>query len=145
MSSSALETYLTGVEPAAAPLVLALDDVLRKANPNFDVEIRYRILLYALHGDWRTWVCAIDARKKSVSLRFLYGVILDDPRRVLRSGTSVLKSWDFAFDDVVDREAVGAYAREAVAKYGDYKANTREVLEASRAAARPGRRPTAGG
>jgi hypothetical protein len=71
MSSSALETNLTGVEPAAAPLVLALDDVLRKANPNFDVEIRYRILLYALHGDWRTWVCAIDARKKSVSLRFL--------------------------------------------------------------------------
>jgi hypothetical protein len=70
-------------------------------------------------------------------------VILDDPRRVLRSGTSVLTSWDFAFDDVVDREAVGAYVREAVAKYGDYKANAREVLEGSRAAARPGRKLTA--
>jgi len=144
MSSSALETYLAGVEPAAAPLVLALDEVLRKANPDFDVAIKYRILLYALRGDWRTWVCAIDARKKSVSLKFLYGVILDDPRGVLRSGTSVLKSWDFALDDVVDPEAVGAYVREAVAKYGEYKANTGEVLEASRAAAKSGRKPTAG-
>ena len=81
-------------------------------------------------------MCAIDARKTSVSLRFLYGVILDDPRRVLRAGSSVLKSWDFALDDIVDQVAVGAYVKEAVARYHDYKANSSQVLEASRAARR---------
>ena len=132
---AALETYLGAVDPAAAPVVIALDAAIREAHPGFDVAIKYRILMYALNGDWRTWVCAIDATRKAVCLRFLYGVLLDDNRRVLRSGSSVLKTWDFAYDDVVDRGAVGAYVREAVARYGDYKANTRDVLEASRAAA----------
>ena len=62
-------------------------------------------------------------------------MLLDDPRRVLRAGSSVLRTWDFALDEVVDRAAVGAYVREAVARYDDYKANAREILEASRAAA----------
>ena len=130
---AALETYLGGVDPAAAPLVVALDGVVREAG--FDVAIKYQILMYALHGDWRTWVCAIDASRKSVGLRFLYGVLLDDPLRVLRAGSSVLETWDFAFDQVVDRAAVGAYVREAVARYDEYKANTGVILEASRAAA----------
>jgi hypothetical protein len=40
----------------------------------------YKTLMYALHSDFRTWVCAIDATKKGVCLRFLYGVVLDDKR-----------------------------------------------------------------
>jgi hypothetical protein len=32
------------------------------------------------------------------------------------AGGSVLKSWDFAFDDEVDRPAVAAYVAEAVAR-----------------------------
>jgi hypothetical protein len=138
---SALETYLAGVDPAAAPLVVALDTAVRRVYPDFDVAVKYKLLTYALRGDWRTWVCAIDARKKGVGLRFLFGVLLDDPRRVLRAGTSVLKTWDFVFDEVIDQAAVGAYVTEAVARYADYKAKTREVLDASRAAARAGRRP----
>jgi hypothetical protein len=132
---AALETYLGGVDPAAAPIVVALDGIIREVHPGFDVAIKYRILMYALHGDWRTWVCAIDASRKSVGLRFLYGVLLDDPLRVLRAGSSVLETWAFAFDQVVDRVAVGAYVREAVARYDEYKANTGVILEASRAAA----------
>ncbi len=141
VNGSALETYLAGVDAAAAPLVIALDGAVRKAHPDFDVAVKYRILMYALRGDWRTWVCAIDATKKGVYLRFLYGVLLDDPRGVLRAGSSVLKTWDLAFDDVVDPLAVGAYVAEAVARYDEYKANAREVLDASRAAARAGRKP----
>ena len=93
--------------------------------PELDVAIKYRILTYALREDWHTWVCAVQATKKGVCLRFLYGVLLDDPRGVLRSGTSVLKTWDLGFDDVVDPAAVGAYVTEAVGRYGEYKANTR--------------------
>jgi hypothetical protein len=138
---AALETYCAGIDPVARPLVVTLDGIIREAQPAFDVVIKYRILMYALHGDWRTWICAIDASKKAVCLRFLYGVLLDDNRRVLRAGSSVLKTWDFAFDEVVDRAAVGAYVREAVARYPDYKANAREVLEASRSAATKRRQP----
>jgi hypothetical protein len=102
--------------------------------------------MYTLHGDWRTWVCAVDATKKVVCLRFLYGVLLDDPRRVLRAGSSVLMTWDFAFDEVVDPAAVGAYVLEAVTRHGEYKGRTAEVLAASRVtAAKAGRRPKSTG
>ena len=135
----ALEEYLAGVDPAAAPLIVALDKAVRKAHPGFGVAIKYGILMYAVDGDWRAWVTAISPAKKGVGLRFLYGVLLDDPRHVLRAGSSILKTWDFALDEPIDRDAVGAYVKEAVAKYGAYKANSAKVLEASRAAAR--RRP----
>jgi hypothetical protein len=131
-----LETYLAGVDPATAPLVVALDKAVRKAHPGFDVAIKYGILMYALDGDWRTWVTAISTAKKGVGLRFLYGVLLDDPRRVLRAGSSVLKTWDFALGETVNQAGVGVYVKEAVAKYGGYKANSAKVLEASRAAAK---------
>ena len=144
MNSSVLETYLVGVDAAATPLVVALDEAIRKAHPGFDVAIKYRILMYALRRDWRTWVCAIDATKKGVGLRFLYGVLLDDPRHVLRAGSSVLKTWDFTLNDVVDSAAVGTYVEEAVARYDHYKANAPGVLEASRAAGQR-RKPKAGG
>lgn len=145
MNSPALQTYLAGIDPAAAPLVVALDEAIRKAQPDFDVAIKYKMLMYALRGDWGTWVCAIDATRNGVCLRFLYGVLLDDPRGVLRAGSSVLKTWDFTFADVVDPAAVGAYVAEAVARNGEYKANRQEVLDASRAAARAGRQPKARG
>ena len=145
MSTDELDTYLAGADPAAAPVLTALDRAIRAAHPGFDVAIKYRILLYALEGDWRTWVCALDASRKGVCLRFLYGVLLDDPRHVLRAGSSVLKTWDFAVDDIVDPAAVGAYVSEAVARYGRYKADAPAILAASRAAAGPSRRPRAGG
>jgi len=140
---AARETYLDSVDPAAASVVVALDEAVREAHPGFDVAIKYRILMYALGGDWHTWVCAIDASRKTVGLRFLYGVLLDDNGRVLRAGSSVLKTWDFAFDEAVDRAAVGEYVREAVARHDHYRANARDVLEASRAAA-TGKRKRAG-
>jgi hypothetical protein len=142
--SAALETYLAGADPASKPLVVALDRAVRRAHPGFDVTVKYGILMYALGGDWRTWVCAIDARKKGVALRFLYGVLLKDARHVLRAGTSVLKTWDIAVDADVDEAAVGEYVKEAVARYPAYKANSSKVLNASRAAAKIPRRPVKG-
>ncbi len=119
------------------PLVVALDQAIRSTEPTLEVAIRYGILMYALHGDWRTWICAIDARKNRVSLRFLYGVMLNDPLGVLRAGSSVLKTWDFALDEPIQPLAVAVYVAEAVQRYEDYKANADEVLARSRAAAKP--------
>jgi hypothetical protein len=131
-----LEAYLKGVEPRAKPLVIDLDDAIRKVHPGFDVAVKYGLLMYALQGDWRTWVCAIGAGNSGVALRFLYGVLLSDPKHVLRAGSSVLMTWDFALIDAIDAEAVGAYVAEAVTRYDEYKANAPKILETSRAAAK---------
>ncbi len=141
MGSTAFDEYVAGIDPATVPLVAALDDAVRDAHGGFDVAVKYKILMYAMGGDWRHWVCAIAPAKRGASLKFLFGVLLDDPRHVLRPGSSVLMSWDFALDTPIDREAVVAYVREAVAKYPSYRADSARILEESHeAAVRAGRR-----
>ena len=143
MRSEALEAYLKTADPRAKPLVIDLDNAIRKVQPDLGVAIKYGLLMYAIRGDWRTWVCAIGAGNSGVALRFLYGVLLEDPKHVLRAGTSVLMTWDFALIDAVDEAAVGAYVADAVARYDEYKANAPKILAASRAAAKTrGRKST---
>ena len=48
MSSAALQSYLAGIDPVAAPVVLALDAAIRTAQPDLDVAVKYRIVTYAL-------------------------------------------------------------------------------------------------
>lgn len=99
--------------------------------------------MYALSGDFGTWVCAINAGRKRVALNFLYGVMLDDPRHVLRAGSSVLMSWDIGFDEKVDEGGVAAYVAEAARRNPEYKANRAGVQARAYAAAeKAGRRPT---
>jgi hypothetical protein len=114
---------------------------VRTSQADFDVAVKYHILMYTLGADWRTWVCAIQATKKSACLRFLYGVLLDDPLQVLRAGSSVLMTWDFPFGAEVDPAAVGTYVSEAVSRYDGYKADSARILEETRAGRRPGPRP----
>jgi hypothetical protein len=132
MTTDAARDYVAKVDPSAAPNVLGLDKAIRSAHPQFDVAIKYGILMYAIDGDWRTWVCAVDASKKRVSLRFLYGVILGDPLGVLRKGSSVLMTWDFSFDEKVDVKAVKAYVNEAVAKKSAYAADSDAIQAAAK-------------
>ena len=138
MTPTALETYLADVDAAAEPQLRALDEVIRAAHPDFDVAVKYHLLMYALDGDWRTWVCAINATKKGVCLRFLYGVLLDDPLGVLRAGSSVLKTWDMALGEELNAAGVAAYVTEAVQRYADYKANAPELLDQARSSAKGG-------
>ena len=51
VNSPALQTYLAGIDPAAEPLVTALDEAIRTAHPEFDVAVKYKIMMYALRGD----------------------------------------------------------------------------------------------
>ena len=143
MSSSVLEEYLTTIpDPRGERNVRELDRVLMQIHPEFGRAIKYKILMYALDGDFGTWVCAINAGRRHVALSFLYGVMLDDPKHVLRAGSSVLMSWDIGFEEVVDAKAVAAYAAEAVSKKAEYKANRPAVqARAIAAAEKAGRRP----
>lgn len=143
MSNPVLEEYIASlVDPRGEPVVRRLDRAVRKAHPQFDLAIKYKILMYALKGDFQTWVCAINGGRRHVALHFLYGFLLDDPRKVLRAGSSVLMTWDFPFDEEVDSDAVGAYVAEAVRRNPEYLANREGILDKARAAAaRAGRRP----
>jgi len=147
MSNSVLEDYVgTLVDPRGEPVVRALDRIIRETQPDLGVAIKYKILMYGLNGDFHTWVCAINSGRRRVSLNFLYGVMLDDLRKVLRGGSSVLMSWDFEFDEEIEPAAVAAYVAEAVAKNEDYKENRQSVQDAAYAAAeKAGRRPKAAG
>lgn len=145
MSKPVLEEYIASlVDPRGEPVVRELDRVIRKTHPEFDLAVKYKILMYALKGDFHTWVCSINAGRRHVALHFLYGFLLDDPRKVLRPGSSVLMTWDFPFDEEVDADAVGAYIAEAVRRNPEYLANREGILDQGRAAAaRAGRRPKA--
>jgi hypothetical protein len=146
MSDSVLEEYLaTLADPRGEPVVRELDRIIRGSQPDLGTAIKYKILMYGLEGDFRTFVCAINSGRRRVSLNFLYGVMLEDPRHVLRPGSSVLMSWDFEFDEEIDPAAVAGYVAEAVAKKDDYKQNRQAVQDAAYAAAeKAGRRPKPG-
>ena len=145
MSDSVLEQYLaTLADPRGEPVVRELDRIIRGSQPELDTAIKYKILMYGLEGDFHTFVCAINSGRRRVSLNFLYGVMLEDARHVLRPGSSVLMSWDFEFDEEIDPAAVTTYVAEAVAKKGDYQLNRQAVQDAAYAAAeKAGRRPKA--
>jgi len=145
MSDSVLEEYLsTLADPRGEPVVRELDRIIRGSQPELDTAIKYKILMYGLEGDFHTFVCAINSGRRRVSLNFLYGVMLEDARHVLRPGSSVLMSWDFEFDEEIDPAAVTTYVAEAVAKKGDYQLNRQAVQDAAYAAAeKAGRRPKA--
>jgi len=143
MPNAALEDYVTTLaDRRGERVVRELDRIIRETQPDLGVAIKYKILMYGLNGDFHTFVCAINSGRRRVALSFLYGVMLEDPKRVLRAGTSVLMSWDFEFDEDPDEKAVSAYVAEAVKKNADYKANRQAVQDVAYAAAeKAGRRP----
>jgi hypothetical protein len=121
MTTAARDAYIAGIDLAFAPAVLALDTAIMAVRGDFETRFSYGILLYALGGDFRRWIVAIDcgrpgAAKKAVHVRFLYGVRMNDPRHVLRPGTSTLRTIDFKSPEEIDPGLVTEYVREALAR-----------------------------
>lgn len=127
MGATPLETYIETVDPPFRDLVRAADAAVRASGADFDVDVKYRMLMYALNKDWRHWVIAISQMKKAVNVRFLWGVLLDDPAHLLRAGTSHLMTLDFASADEFDPALVTAYVKEAVEKYDYFKEHQKEL------------------
>jgi hypothetical protein len=131
-----LEQFVASLPPDREALVRRLHALIAGTHPAFDVAIKYNLLMYAIGADWRHWVVAIDGHPKSgVGLKFLYGVLLPDPRHVLRAGTSVLMSWDLPEGSVVDDSDVRTYVADAVRLYPEYRANDKAILASARASA----------
>jgi hypothetical protein len=128
-----LDDYLATVDDEAAETLRALDAAVRRAAPELESAIKYRMPTYTLDGRWRHWVVALSAIKDAVNLRFLWGVLLDDPLDVLRPGTSTLMTWDFPRGADVDAAAVATYVRDALDKRDHFLAHDREISAAARA------------
>ncbi|MGB9299376.1 MAG: DUF1801 domain-containing protein [Anaerolineae bacterium] len=127
MGDSTRDTFIDGIDTHFVPMVLALDRAVLAACPDFDTRIYYRMLTYALAGDFRHWICAISVHKKAVCLRFLFGVLLDDPQGVLRAGTGILRTIDFVSVEEVDAQLVADYVNEAVTRLDYFKAHERDL------------------
>lgn len=121
-TSTAREAYIKSIDPLFVPVVLAIDRAVLSTHPAMETKISYQMLTYAVGGDFRHWVCAIGVTSKLVCLRFLYGVLLDDPKGVLRAGTGQLTTIDFRPDGEVDPQLVTDYVNEALAKLDHFKA-----------------------
>jgi hypothetical protein len=140
-----LDAYVAGLPPERETPVRRLHAAISAACPDFDVAVKYGLLMYAIGGDWRHWVVAVDAHPRSaVGLRFLFGVMMADERHVLRGGSSVLMTWDLDPTVEPDAEAVRSYVTEAVRLYPAYKADEKAILVRARASA-PARPPRTGG
>ncbi|MGY1803901.1 DUF1801 domain-containing protein [Blastococcus sp. SYSU D00922] len=132
MAGDPLEEYLALYDEASGRLFVELDGAIRTAAPELDLAIKYRLLTYTVERDWRHWVCAVNATKSAVCLRFLWGVLLDDPLGVLRPGTSTLMTWDIPRGAQIDPAAVGAYVREALDEREHFLADAEEISAAAR-------------
>src|SRR5215213_3087541 len=128
-----LEEYTAGVDDEAAGTLRDLDAAVRAAAPELELAIKYRMPTYTLERRWRQWVVALSVTKDAVNLRFLWGVLLDDPLRVLRPGTSTLMTWDFPRGADVDTAAVATYVRDALDKRDHFLAHDKEISAAARA------------
>jgi len=126
VNASILDTYIATIDARFAPAVRALHRAVLDACPDLNVKISYRMLMYAIKGDFRHWVCAVGVTTKAAHLRFLFGTLLDDSRGVLRAGTSTLKTIDFHSAEEVDPELVADYVGQAVARLDYFRAHEHE-------------------
>ncbi len=133
MPDSPVEEYLSVYDAEAGEIFVQLDRAIRQAGPDLDVAIKYRLLSYTLDQDWRHWMCAVNATRSAVCLRFLWGVLLDDPLGVLRPGTSTLMTWDMPRGADVEAAAVGDYVRNALATRDHFLANAEQISAEARA------------
>ena len=125
MGDAARDEYIATQDPKWSEAVRVLDAAVMAGGPELDSRVSYKMLMYTLGTRKREWVVAIGTTTRSIVVRFLYGVLLDDPQGRLRSGSSTLQSLDFDTPDEVDPATVTEYVAEAVAKYDDFIASTR--------------------
>lgn len=115
MPSLALNTYLKTTPKVSHKVLRNLDRVILNAGPTLQSAVKWNIVMYALDGEWMKFVCAIDAGKKNVFLRFLDGTHMKDTAGKFRYGKATMAMWDIGFDELVDEKIIARYVTEAVA------------------------------
>jgi hypothetical protein len=102
--------------------VTELDGLVRTAAPELGAAVKYRMLTYAIDGNWWRWVAAISTTRQAVNLRLLYGTRLESGVGVLRPGSSHLANLDLAPGAPLDADLVRRLVREAVDRHAEFLA-----------------------
>lgn len=123
MTQTLVDGFLADRDSRWHPLTRELDRLIVTAEPALVTRVAYRMLMYHLGTDKARWVVAIDVRDKLVTVRFLWGVLLDDPRGILRGGTSTLMNLDLPTTDALDAPLVTDLVHQAVARYPAFVAS----------------------
>lgn len=84
------------------------------AEPKMQSAVKWRIVMYSPNGKWMKFVCAIDAGKHNVFLRFLDGTQMKDAAGKFRYGKATMATWDIGFNEPVDEKLVARYVAEAM-------------------------------
>lgn len=132
MDTAPVEEYLASIDPEFEPFVRTIDAAIRAAGTDFDVAVKYRILIYTLEQRWHGWVCALDVNKKGAHLRFLNGVALADPAGLMRRGTATATTIDYPTLEAVDPDLITSYVKEAVEKHPAFIAAAEKAKAAKR-------------
>jgi hypothetical protein len=127
MSDTVRDTFVSGIKPDDAPIVLQLDRTIVAARPELNTRISYGMLTYVLGRDARHWICAIGVTKKAVCLRFLFGAWLHDPQGHLRAGSSHLSTLDYRAVEGIDAEYIADLVTEACDRLDEFKARQSEA------------------
>ena len=119
---SIVEAFLAERPAAWAATTRELHRLIMAAGPALTTRVAYKMLVYHLGTDKARWVVAIDVREKVVTVRFLWGVLLDDPRGILRGGTSTLMNVDLPSPDALEPAVISGFVTQAVARDPDFVA-----------------------
>lgn len=119
---SVVEAFLAGKPASWAETTRELHRLILAAAPTLQARVSYKMLMYHLGTDKARWVVAIDVREKVVTIRFLWGVLLEAPRGILRGGTSTLMNLDLPSPEALDPAVITDLVTQAVARYPDFVA-----------------------
>lgn len=133
MGEDALDVFLNGVRPDAAPVVVAIDAAIRAAAPLHSL-VRWHQLLYGLDGDFHHWICAIAVSKNRVTLNFHFGGLIPDPESAFRKGSSkFMRMLDYESPDSVDADLIGHRINDALEQLEYFKANWKRIQQEGQA------------
>lgn len=117
MTVTVLDAFLADKDATWVSLTRELDRLILAAGPALNARVAYRMLVYSLGTDKARWVVAIDVRPAVVVVRFLWGTLLQDPRGVLRGGTSTLMNVDLPSPEALDPALITDLVTQAIARY----------------------------
>ncbi|MGE5392713.1 MAG: DUF1801 domain-containing protein [Candidatus Saccharibacteria bacterium] len=91
-------------------------------------------LTFGLGGDYHHWICAVYETKKSTTLIFHFGGLLEDKRKVLIAGDSVFfRKLEFTKKEDVDEKLIRGFVSQAIKKLDYFKKNWREINRQAKA------------
>ncbi|TDD99085.1 DUF1801 domain-containing protein [Jiangella asiatica] len=113
-----IDAWLERLPPDRQDEATALADQVRKSRPGLDEAVKWGRLTFTAGDDWHHWLCAVAATKRSVTLTFHKGVLLDDPAGLLEGSGAYVRTVPYA-RAAAEPDAVAALIGRAVERQTD--------------------------